>query len=284
MRDIDKKSISIDDEKCILCEACVDTCPGHIFVMGNSEISTRFEEYCIGCGHCISVCPEDAIDHSGLDVSGFLPIREGLDISTDAFYQFLRSRRSIRAYKEKEIPRELIEKLLDISSYAPTAHNWQNVEYIVITNREKIGKLSKMAAEFYGNAAKMIEEGGDSIPEFLRGMAHGFRLNYEFSLQGKDRIFRGAPAVILTFAKADNVTSADNCLYAIFHIVMMAHAMGIGTCINRYFVSAAENVPDILKELEIPEGNKFFGCITLGYPVHEYLKMPARRSPEVKWF
>jgi nitroreductase len=251
--------------------------------MEGSEIRIQNEEHCISCGHCVSVCPTDAVCHGGLDGSVFSPVQEDLRVAPEAMEHFLRSRRSCRAYEPRPLPREILEELIDIARYAPTGHNSQNFHFIVLEDPAKIATLSRMAAEFFGNLAQTLEASRDSLPEFLREMIYGFRLNHEFSRQGRDRVFRGAPNVILVHASTENMTSPDNCLYAVFHMVMMAHAMGIGTCINRYFVAAAERVAEIPRLLEIPEGNKIMGCLTLGFPRHGHHRLPPRNLPQVRW-
>jgi Pyruvate/2-oxoacid:ferredoxin oxidoreductase delta subunit len=54
----------IDNEKCIMCDTCIDICPmGIIEHQENSEgekIIANLES-CLGCGLCASNCPEDAI-------------------------------------------------------------------------------------------------------------------------------------------------------------------------------------------------------------------------------
>ncbi len=108
-------------------------------------------------------------------------------------------------------------------------------------------------------------------------------MDYEFLLQGKDRIFRGAPVVILVHAPADIGASMDNCLYSVFHIVMMAETLGLGTCINRRFLVAVDRVPEIPRELGVPTGHKIFGCVTVGFPKYKFNRLPSRKPPKVKW-
>jgi nitroreductase/NAD-dependent dihydropyrimidine dehydrogenase PreA subunit len=273
-------TISVDEARCILCEACVETCPAHIFFMENGAVGTRDQDYCIGCGHCAAVCPEDAVIHSGLDLARFVPAPE-MGITPDLLIGFLRSRRSCRSWLDREVPKETLAKLIDIARYAPTGHNAQNVSFIIVHKKETIKKLSGLAAEFYGNLADMVEKAPEGFPPTVRDMVHSFRLNYEFFKAGKDRIFRGAPAVCLVHAPADNPSAIDNCLYAAFHVVLTAHSMGLGSCINRYFVSAAEYLPAVGEALALPAGNRIYGCVTLGWPAHDYVKMPARNEPTV---
>jgi len=273
-------SITIDEARCVLCEACVDTCPAHIFFMEKGAVKTQGQEYCITCGHCAAVCPEDAVIHSGLDLDQFAPAPER-GIAPELLLPFLRSRRSCRSWLDREVTKETLDLLIDIARFAPTGHNAQNVSFTVIRDGSAIKRLSGLAAEFYGNLATMVRKSPESFPPTVREMEHSFGLNYEFFKAGKDRIFRDAPVVCLVHAAAENPSSIDNCLYAAFHIVLAAHSMGMGSCINRYFVSAAEYVPAIGEALALPAGHKIYGCVCLGWPAHEYVKMPARNEPDV---
>jgi nitroreductase len=65
--------------------------------------------------------------------------------------------------------------------------------------------------------------------------------------------------------------------------MFQAHAMGLGTCIIGYFLTAAERDPSIVKELEIPKENKIFTCCTVGYPVLKFRKLVQRKAPSVRW-
>lgn len=273
--------ISIDETKCTGCEACIEVCPAHLLFRETSGVGVKHEEECIACGHCVSVCAADAITHQGLDLAGFLPAPEGPHFSPEAIYSFLRSRRSCRLYENKEVPRKDLERLIDIARYAATGHNRQNFEFIVVQDRAKISKLSEMAAIYYGNLSKELEASQE--PGYRRTMMYDYRLIYDFFLQGKDRIFRGAPVVILVHAPAAVFSSVDNCVYAVFHMVLMAEPLGLSTCINRMFINAADRIPEIYKELGVPTGRKIFGCVTVGFPKQKFYKMPPRKPPVVKW-
>jgi nitroreductase len=233
------------------------------------------------CGHCVSVCPVEAVIHKGLDLSGFLPAPEGPAFSPESLYSFLRSRRSCRVYETKEVPGEMLGKLIDIARYAPTGFNRQNFEFIVVQDKAKVEELSKMAATFFGILLKEVEASPETHP--FRKLIYEFRKDYEFLSQGKDRIFRGAPVVILVHAPADIGASIDNCLYSVFHMVMMAETLGLGTCINRRFLVAVDRVPEIARELGVPAGHKIFGCVTVGFPKHKYNKLPSRKPAKVRW-
>jgi len=274
--------IEIDAERCISCGECVVVCPS-ILIAENGKVKVVDEEHCNLCGHCLAICPAEAIDHGNLDKREFVNLPQDLNISPEAIFTFLRSRRSCRVFAAKKVPKQFLEKLIDIARYAPTGHNSQNFEFLVIQKKELIHELAKRTAIFYGNLYKMLSAPGANPPSWLQAHMRGFRLNWEYYQEGKDRIFRNAPALIIIHAPAENVSSAQNCHLAMAHIMIQAQAMGLGTCIIGYFISAAEQDPSIIKELDIPQNNKIFTCCTVGYPELTFRKLVQRKPPAVRW-
>ena len=51
----------VDEDECIGCESCIDTCPMQAIEM-DDEIARIIEEKCIGCGVCVHACPQEAIN------------------------------------------------------------------------------------------------------------------------------------------------------------------------------------------------------------------------------
>ena len=52
--------MTVDEDKCTGCEACVDVCQMDALTMEGDTV-VRSRERCIGCGICMSVCPTDAL-------------------------------------------------------------------------------------------------------------------------------------------------------------------------------------------------------------------------------
>ncbi len=52
------------------------------------------------------------------------------------FYDLISSRHSVRAFKEQELPKEIIEKILHTAQRAPSAGNLQSYQILVITDKE----------------------------------------------------------------------------------------------------------------------------------------------------
>lgn len=56
-----KKAIQIDQEKCIGCSLCADTCKQSAIEMVDGKATVVREDYCDGIGNCLPVCPVGAI-------------------------------------------------------------------------------------------------------------------------------------------------------------------------------------------------------------------------------
>lgn len=70
----------------------------------------------------------------------------------------IKTRRSIRAYQDQQIPREILSEIVDCARLAPTAMNQQLWEFVVITDKTRIQALANAIghAKFLWNAAACL--------------------------------------------------------------------------------------------------------------------------------
>jgi nitroreductase len=70
----------------------------------------------------------------------------------------LKTRRSIRAYTAEAVARNVIEEMVDCARLAATARNDQPWEFVVVTEREALGKIAGLAdyGKFIANAAACV--------------------------------------------------------------------------------------------------------------------------------
>lgn len=108
-------------------------------------------------------------------------------MSAEQGEHFLRSRRSIRAYQNRSVPREELTRLIEMARYAPSGHNSQCVEWLVLDNREELRKLAAVVMDW---ARWMIA----NMPQVALPM-HMDRLVQRWE-EGRDVILRDAPVVI----------------------------------------------------------------------------------------
>ncbi|MBQ8313896.1 MAG: nitroreductase [Clostridia bacterium] len=167
--------------------------------------------------------------------------------------QNLINRRSVRKYKPDMIPRDVLEKIIEAGTYAPTGMNKQAPIIIAVTNKAMRDRLSRM------NAAVM---GSDGDP------------------------FYGAPVVLIVLADKN---LAGTYLYdgslVMGNLMLAAHAQGIGSCwIHRAKQEfETDEGKAILKELGIEGDFEGIGHCILGYADGEEPAAKPRKENYVYW-
>ena len=183
----------------------------------------------------------------------------------------IKSRRSIRKYQDKQIPREDLEKIIEAGIYASNAGGGQRSMIVGIRNAKLVDMLGKM-----------------NISHFDRSRLIGSYVSKEQpSVIDDPNItsgFYGVPALCIVFAQKDFIFGIPDAFCCAETMLMEAFDLGISSCI----VSRAEETFDneigakLLKEWEIPE-NYIARCfVTLGYCDGEYPKPKPRKANRSK--
>jgi nitroreductase len=56
----------------------------------------------------------------------------------------IRARRNVRAYTDQPISGEHLDRILEAGRRAPSSRNWQPWDFVLVTDREQLQKLSKV--------------------------------------------------------------------------------------------------------------------------------------------
>jgi nitroreductase/NAD-dependent dihydropyrimidine dehydrogenase PreA subunit len=270
--------LRIDEEKCKRDGICAAVCPGKIIELKTKEdyptLIDGGDELCIRCGHCVAVCPHGAISHEIMNAEDCPPIIRELILQPDQMAQFLKSRRSVRAYKKSQVDRDLLTKLIDLAAYAPSGHNTQPVHWRVIYDSDEVVGLTGIVADWMRS---LIAEGSP-----LATTLHMDRVVAAWET-GYDRICRGAPHVIVAHAPEDERAAPAGCTIALTYLELAAFAFGLGACWAGYFNAAANFWPPMAQALDLPDGHISYGAMMVGYPKFKYQRMPLRNKPRISW-
>jgi nitroreductase/NAD-dependent dihydropyrimidine dehydrogenase PreA subunit len=267
----------VDESKCKKDGICVRECPNHIIFLkegsGYPDIAPSSESVCIRCGHCVAVCPHEALSHAEISLHDCPAIEKDLTINEAQALQFLRSRRSIRLYKDKAVDPETIRRLIEAARYAPTAVNAQLVEWIVITDRAIIGQAAAMTADFFRQGLKenpQLTVVFPSLPMIVKAWDEGL-----------DSILRNAPAVIVALAPVEAMNGMVDLTLALSYLDLIAPAMGLGTCWAGLLHRGILALPPLKEMLGIPDSHPHHYPMMLGYPAAQYYRLPSRKPPKI---
>lgn len=162
----------------------------------------------------------------------------------------IKTRRSIRKYKNDPVPKETLDKIIEAGLYAPSGMGRQSTIIISVTNKEVRDRLSKLNAKIMGS---------DSDP------------------------FYGAPAVLIVLADKNCPTGIYDGSLVMQNLMLAAHELGLGSCwIHR--AKEEFELPEgkeILKSLGIKGEYEGIGHCIVGYTDGEEPSPAARKENRV---
>jgi len=156
----------------------------------------------------------------------------------------IKGRRSIRAYKNEEVPAQIVQKLIEAACWAPSAGNIQPWEFIIVRKREIKRRLAEAAL-----GQTFIEE----APVVIVVCANENRIVQRYGIRGKE-----------LYCVQDTAAAVQN-------IHLAAYSLGLGTC----WVGAFDE-EEARKILETPREIRPVAVVPVGHPA-ESPTAPNRR-------
>ena len=198
--------------------------------------------------------------------------------------EFIYKRKSIRKFKEGEIPKEDILKLLDAATQAPSPKNQQTWHFVVLQNRDIINKMAEIVTNKHIYLAEIAKEEKqrklmmNTLPYYI--------------------CFKDAPVVVIVYSKAykmieEDILKANNANEEVIEILKSTHSevQGIGAAVENFLLAAtamgygacymtgpAHSKREIEELINFnKEGYELMAIISLGIPEEETPKAPPRK-------
>lgn len=169
--------------------------------------------------------------------------------------KLIKSRRSNRKFKTDKVPKELLDQVIEAGRYAPSGGNSQSTHFIVVSNKEILDELAKLAETEF---AKMeIEE--NTYKSLVHSITASQKGGYVFHYN--------CPVLIITANKKDYGNNIADCACALENMMLMANSIDLGSVWINQLRWLNEN-PIILakmKELGMEEDERVYGALALGY-------------------
>ncbi len=266
----------VDAARCRKDGICSSICPIGIISVADDGLPYMLEgqqSRCIGCGHCVAFCPHGASSLEHLPMERVVKVERSLLPGAEAVDLLLKSRRSLRFFNNKAVPRELVQEIIETASYQPTAKNQRAVRWVVINGRENLDKINALIAGFFDRYAVMEPP----TPQKRAGkiLANMWR-------KGQDPFLRGARQLAVAIAQKDDWGYSD-CAVGLTYFELAAHARGVGCCWAGYFTSACPHTPELLEFLGVKSDEMVGGGHMFGYPKVRVSYIPPRAVLPVNW-
>ena len=185
---------------------------------------------------------------------------------------FLRSRRSIRKFNGQRIPAEVLREILEMATFAPSAHGLQPWRFVLVDSGSARRALALALTD-----KMQADMRADNAPEAE------IRSRVERSL----RRIAEAPHILLlcrdveaarTQSPQEDLMSIQSVAMAGLQLMQAAHARGLGSnwiCWPLY--AQAETI----RALNLPQTWQPQGMVFLGYPAEEPKEKTPRPLDEV---
>lgn len=167
-------------------------------------------------------------------------------------FEAIATRRSVRHYADKAVPKESIEKVIAAGLKAPSSMGQQQAIIVAVTNKELIRRLSQRNATI----------GGFTNDPFY-----------------------GAPVCLIVLAPKEYGKAAYDGSVIMENLMLAAHALGLGSCwIHRAREEfESDEGKEILRQIGVPEGYEGVGHCILGYSDGDAPQAPAVKENRVFW-
>jgi len=314
MDDIHMGVMKVDEDKCDKCGLCLENCPFRCWEKNEEGYPVLKEKYeCFSCYNCKIACPNDAIsiiESYHVDAGFFktepnplpaeMPLEpkdaEGNPTEWNEIEKAVLTRRSVRNFKDKPVPEPLIQRVLEAGRFAPSAGNCQPWKFVVITNKEMIKEIDKVATNIITTVHNTYLN--DNSVKALEGMVKGpppsagsADLRVIIGGMGAVAMEEGlipslnAPAIILLLADQRAIGNPHiNMGICGQTMNLVANSLGIKACWSGFFALGANSHPTLKTKLGIEPPWICISSLCLGYPKFKQEGIVPRELRPVKWF
>ena len=167
-------------------------------------------------------------------------------------YEAIKGRRSIRKFRPDPIPREVLQRVLEMAIWAPSGMNLQNWYFVVMTGERKQG-LVEIVSSGYHHIEPVLKEVFAEKPEVLTFTSRFFKR------------LGGAPVLVFAYyepTKERPETSVQTVAAAIQNLLLAAHADGLGAC----WMTGPVHVGKQINEFLGIHDKTLVAVIPMGYP------------------
>jgi ferredoxin len=293
-------SISFLPATCKQCQWCSEVCPNKILFKnesGKMTVKNDRLDLCFKCGQCMAVCPTKSIEVKGLSYeNNFFELPEATPNGYEkTFYDMICTRRAVRNFKDKPVPKELLQKIVDAIALAPPGFPPLKIKLVVIENTELIRKSLPNMIRLYEKLVAMMkkpvfrffirrEVGEKKFKTIQEHLIPALVSRLPALKSGtEDTLTRNAPAMILFLEDKSGEDIKQDISIAATYGMLASHALGMGGSIMDIIPPAINKDPELRNMFCIPENHEVITSLIIGFPKYKYQRGIKRDLNSVKW-
>ena len=264
------KKITVDKDKCIHCGMCIKDCIVSALEFDDNKIpqyAVNGQGRCFACQHCMAICPAGALSFGDKNPADSMEVGYG---NSEELLQLIKSRRSYRKYKNEDIPKEKLDKIIEMLAFPPTGGNKDNLHFSIIETKEKMEEIRRVSYDKISSTQN---------PSSM------FKMADEAYKNGNDVIYRGASSMVaVSIDKNNTIAGCETAdpIIALSYLDLYAQSLGLGTLWCDYALIVAKSISEVYSLLEIPDNYTLDYILLLGIPAIKYKRTVQSEKSHIK--
>ncbi|MBD3207273.1 nitroreductase family protein [Candidatus Bathyarchaeota archaeon] len=177
--------------------------------------------------------------------------------------ELAKSRKTVRKFKEKEVPLDQVKKVLEVATQAPSGANYQGWRFIVISKPELKRKI------------RLASEAGET--EFYKKVSGDWSdWLSDSKISSNKPYLEHAPTLIAVLGRNDVPYSSESVWLSIGYMLLALEELGLSTV-----TYTPSDVKLVEKELPIPNSYRLEAILPIGYSDDEKQKEPRENLDKI---
>ena len=180
----------------------------------------------------------------------------------------IKGRRSVRRFKPDPVPKQVLEDILVLATWAPSAMNRQEW-YFVAAHGQKVEEMKRIFADAFQDIKPRLEKVFADKPKIIEATKEFFET------------YGGAPVFIFAYCgKAPDKKTWDtnSTAVAVQNLQLAVYEAGLGSTWTDGILGKEKEINDALGVKD----RKLLCVLPIGYP-DEVPRVPPRREDRVEW-
>ena len=186
-----------------------------------------------------------------------------------SLFEAIYTQRAIRRFKPDPVPDDLVRRLIESATKAPSGSNQQPWSFIIIRDSDTRRRIS----EYYRRSWEAVFGSG---PDTRSSLAPRIRA----SAEGLAEHMHEVPVLILACIRdsgaSNSITTGSSIYPAVQNLLLAAKGLGLGSVLTTLHKRYDAEIKELLG---IPDGVETAALLPVGYPTDDTQYGPTRRRP-----